>query len=124
MSEKVDGNRLMSRVIDWKYEVEAIAGPFTGNRKGWFAKAARRAGITCRQVKALWRGETKDPKFTVAVGVLSAAIAARKEARELASKFENLAGALNAKDEDFYSSDVLALIDAARRLRGLDRPGN
>jgi hypothetical protein len=53
--------------------------------------------------------------------VLEAATKARAEAARLATQFENVAGALNAKDQDFYSSDVLALINAARALRGLSR---
>ncbi len=27
--------------VDWSIEIEAIAGPYSGNRKSWLAKAAR-----------------------------------------------------------------------------------
>ena len=118
MSEKVNGKMT---TIDWATKIEIVAGPYSGNRKSWLASAARKSGATYRQIKALYYGETADPKISVAYGVLSAAKKARDEASELASRFESLAGALNVTDQDFHSEDVLALIDAARRLRGLDR---
>lgn len=118
MSEKLD--RMSS--IDWTAQIEFIAGPYGGNRKSWLSRAARRSGATVRQIKALYYGECRDPKVSVALGVLSAAEKARAEASELASRFESLAGAMNASDPDFYCEDVLALINAARAVRGLDRP--
>jgi hypothetical protein len=111
----------MPSAINWQGEIGVIAGPYDGNRKGWLSRAARRSGTTFRQIKALWYGETDDPKISVAFDVLRAAEKARKEARELATQFENLAGAMNAANQNLNSEDVLTLIDAARRLRGLDR---
>ena len=123
MLEKSDRNCVVNRTLNWQQIVGEVAGPMQANdtRESWLSRAARRSRISYRQIKALYYGQTKDPKTSVALGVLSAAEKARAEASELASKFENLAGSLNAKDQDFYSPDVLALIDAARRLRGLDR---
>jgi hypothetical protein len=118
MSEKLDKH--MS-TIDWTMQVEAIAGPYGGNRKGWLARAARKSGATFRQIKALYYGECTNPKTSVAVSVLSAADKARREARDLATQFESLAGAMNASDPDFYCEDVLTLIGAARKIRGMDR---
>lgn len=108
--------------LRWSNEIEVIAGPMAANdtRESWLARAARRSGITFRQCKALYYGETKDPKASVAVGVLSAADKARQDARNLASRFESVAGAMNASDPDFYSEDITALVHAARRLRDLD----
>lgn len=119
MAESSDGNRKVS----WAAEIEAIAGPrmASDTRESWLARAARKAGISFRQCKALYYGETIDPKVSVALGVAAAAEKARNEARALARRFESLAGAMNASDTDFYSSDVLTLLDAARRLRGVDR---
>ena len=111
----------MPRVINWQTEIEIIAGPYDGNRKGWLSRAARKSGATYRQIKALWYGESSNPKVSVAIDVLKAAQDAREEARRLATQFESLAGAMNATDPDFYSADVLALIDAARKIRGFDR---
>ena len=118
MPEKLGGKM---NAINWHRQVELIAGPYEGNRKSWLSRAARKSGATYRQVKSLYYGECTDPKTSVALGVLSAAEKARNEASELASRFDSLAGAMNASDSDFYGEDVVALIHAARRLRGLDR---
>lgn len=90
-------------------------------RESWLARVARRSGVSYRQIRSLYYGQSKDPRTSIAVKVLGAADKARAEASELASRFENLAGSLNAKDENFFSPDVLALLDAARRLRGMAR---
>ena len=121
MSEKSDGNRKM-HVLSWHTEIEVIAGPrLAGDtRESWLARAARKAGITFRQCRALYYGETLDPKHSVGSRVQEAAQAARKEAQDLAAQFESIAGSLNAKDADFHSEDVVALVHAARALRGLD----
>ena len=123
MSETSDGVREMGRVLSWPSEIEAIAGAkHSGDtRESWLARAARRAGITYRQCRALYYGETSDPKVSVAISVIGAAQAARREALQLAARFETLAGGMSAADPDFYSEDVLALLDAARRIRGVDR---
>lgn len=123
MSEKTDENIVMNRTVDWQSEIIAIAGPKRSGDtwESWLARAARKSQSTFWHVKALFYGELKDPKYSVAYKVLSAAEKARAEASALASQFESIAGSLNAKDADFYSPDVLALIDAARALRGVDR---
>ena len=124
MSEKSDRNCVVYRTLNWQQIVSEVAGPMKAGdtRESWLARAARRCRVSHRQIKALYYGQTKDPKTSIAIGILCAADKARAEASELASKFENLAGSLNAKDQDFFGPDVLALIDAARRLRGMDRP--
>lgn len=113
MSEKVSGMR------EW---VAAVAGPigWGENRKSWLAKAARLAGVTNRQAKALFYGEITDPEHKAARRMKEAA--GRHEARNLAAQFESLAHSLNVRDADFHSQDVAALISAARSLRNLDRP--
>jgi len=123
MSEKSDGVRKVSRVMNWQAEITAIAGPmYPGDtRESWLARAARKAGITFRQCKAMYYGETTDPKWTVASEIVNAAERARQEAQQLAAQFESIAGSLNAKDSDFHCDDITSLIDAARALRGLDR---
>lgn len=125
MSEKSDEKIVMNRTVDWQTEISAIAGPkLSGDTwESWLSRAARRSSSTFWHIKALFYGEIKDPKYSVAYKVLSAAEKARADASALASRFESLAGAMNATDPDFYSSDVLALVDAARAVRGLDRPG-
>lgn len=43
--------------------VASVAGPrsWSDTRESWLARAARRAGISYRQAKALWYGEITDP---------------------------------------------------------------
>ncbi len=113
MSEKLD--------VDWAMQIAIVAGSYHGNRKSWFAIAAHRAGISPRKAKALFYGECTNPDFDVGARILSAAEKYRHEANKLATQYEATAGALNAKDAAFHSDDILALIDAARRLRGLAR---
>lgn len=110
--------------INWQEVIGQVAGPMSASdtRESWLARAARRSRVSFRTMKALYYGQSTDPRTSTAVSVLIAAKKARDEASALASQFENLAGGLNAKDADFFSHDVLALIDAARALRGLHRP--
>ena len=93
-------------------------------QKVWFARGARRAGITFRQFKAVFRGEIIDPEHK-SVRRLEAAAErnGKSEAGELADRFESIARSMNAADQEFYRADVAALLNAARALRGLGRPG-
>jgi len=100
---------------DMRELVAAVAGPveWSDNRKSWLNRAARRAGISARQTKALFYGEIKDPNHRSA--------RLMRDAAELAGRYEAIAGGLRAVDPDFYQPDVLALVDIARALRSLDR---
>ena len=116
MSETSDGF--------WKNAIASIAGAmeFSDTRESWLARAARKAGITHRQCKALYYGEIVDPKLSVASGVLRAAEEARSSALMLATKFEAAAGRMqNGNDTSLYREEVVLLIEAARRLRGTCR---
>ncbi len=103
--------------------IAAVAGPrqVTDTRDTWLRRAAKLAGTSYRQARAIYYGEIDDPhhrsvsKFREAAG--------RHEARNLAAQFESLAHALDIRDSDFHSADRDALISAARALRGLDRSG-
>lgn len=114
MLEKFSGKKMRELV-------EAVAGPRTTNdsRESWLRRAARLAGCSYRQAKALFYSEIDDPyhptitKFKKAAG--------RHEARILAEYYERIAVALDHRDADFHSSDVVALLHAARALRNLDR---
>lgn len=121
----------MSAAIDWSEMIGVIAGPKLPGDTGesWLARAARRAGITYRQAKALKYGETTDPKHSVASRVLSAAdqaklAQAKHHATELANIFQGTASRLRNVDEDFYGPRIDALIDAARQLGAVDRAGD
>ena len=104
--------------------VAAVAGPrqWGDTRESWLARAARRAGVSYRQAKALFYGEIIDADHRTARRMREAA--GQHEAEQLAQRFEALAGSLQSRDADFHCSDVAALVDAARALRGLGRTGN
>lgn len=115
----------MGQSVTWREDIAAIAGPYrpSDTREGWLARAARRARIPFRQMKSLWYGECTDPRYSVVMSVRGAADQARKEALELASRFETAAGSLNAIDPDFHQSEIIALVEQARALRSLVKPG-
>src|SRR4051812_40038580 len=98
MVEKSDRNRVVQRTLDWQTYIGQVAGPMQSSdtRESWLARAARKSRVSYRQIKALWYGQTTDPRTSTALGVLTAAEKARKEASEQASRFESLAGAMNA----------------------------
>ena len=111
----------MSTVVDWRSEIESFAGPFEGNRKSWLSRAARRAGTTSRQIKALYYGEMTDPKFSVAVGVLSASQKAKAEAQELVAIYQSVVGAGNDQNPHLSGKETAALVHVIRALGTVDR---
>lgn len=101
--------------------VATVAGPneWSDNRKSLIAKAARQAGITFRQAKALFYGEITDPNHRSARLMRDAAERkAKTEATRLAEQFETIARSLGAVDQDFHRDTIAALISGARTLRG------
>lgn len=106
-------------------EISIVAGSreWGDTRESWLARVSRRVPtVTFRTVKALWYGKIDDPNHWAARDIRRAAelIAARQEASALASQLESIARSLNAKDEDFYSADVSALVGTIGKLRALD----
>jgi hypothetical protein len=100
--------------------VTAVAGPRTTNdtRESWLRRAARLAGTSYRQAKALFYSEITDPYHPT---VTKFKQAAGHDAIQLAEQFERLAVALDRRDSDFHGPDIAALLTQARALRGLDR---
>ena len=45
---------------------------------------------------------------------------ARREARQLATQYAQIAGGMRAKDQDFYSAEITRLERLARIIGGLD----
>lgn len=94
------------------------------NRKGWLARVARAAGISPRSASAAYYNELRGDVHRAGVEAKLKAAAGKQEANSLATQFESLANAMVLGDQDFHSTDIAALLDAARALRGLDRTGN
>jgi hypothetical protein len=119
--------KVMDQVIDWKSEIGAIAGPFLPHdtKLSWLARAARKCGITLRHVQSIYYGRVKDPKFSVASNILSAADKARiEEARrnvEMVTRFvRQHAEGLKAVDADLYRDQIDELVREAGRLGSRD----
>ena len=121
----------MSVATEMHQSIRTLAGPRADSdtRETMLARAARRAGITSRQARALYYGEAKDPKSSV-VERVRAAIArnakkaeadARTKLIETADVGQLVAHAVEV-DEDLRR-EVLALV--LRRIAGdsaEDRP--
>lgn len=103
--------------------VAAVAGPIlpSDNRESWLRRAARNAGASYRQAKALFYGEITDPHHRV-VSIFREA-AGRYEARNLAAQFESLASALHVADPDFHGDTIATLLGAARAISDLNSSG-
>ena len=88
--------------------IASVAGPrsWSDTRESWLARAARRAGISYRQVKSIWYGEITDPHHR-SVRLL----------RDAAEKYGAIAQAI---DPVIYREEVAALLDLARKLRDQD----
>lgn len=103
--------------------VEAVAGTRTINdsRESWLRRAARMAGTSYRQAKALFYSEITDPYHPTVTKFKEAA--GRHEARNLAQHFEHAAASLDHRDADFHCHDIAALLHAARKLRNFSDGG-
>lgn len=104
-SEKFSGSNSVRELI------AVVAGPrqWTDTRESWLARAARRAGVSYRQTKAIWYGEITDDNHRSA-----------RLMRDAAERYAAIADVLNAKDAEFFGTDIGALIDLARSLRSAD----
>lgn len=131
--------KLMSMVRDWESVIKSIAGEYrsTDTKDSWLGRAFDRVkniyddnvadrDLTFRHFKDLFYGRVRDPKYSVAHSVLSAADqarleTARRDARQLADTYRSAANALANIDQDFHRGDIDALVNAARVLGAVDR---
>jgi hypothetical protein len=116
-------------------EIALIAGPrgWGDTKLSWLARVPRevkkllgteKETISFRTVKSLWFGEITNPDHHAARDVRRAAaiIEARKDAQELAAKYQTLVGAMNASaDANLYSEQIARLERVARLLCGEPR---
>jgi hypothetical protein len=120
----------MNQTVDWQQQISLIAGPFreTDTKESWWARAARLSGLKFWHVKALYKGELKDPKYSVAFKILTAADKARiqeaqRNAAELANIYQSAAQALDNIDPHLHRGNIDALVSAARILGALNSSG-
>lgn len=116
----------LSGVGQVRREIAIVAGPkdWGDTRESWLARVPRKVQtVTFRTVKALWYGEITDPKHWAARDIRRAAelIEAKKEAADLASQYQQIAGGMRATDENFYSAEIDRLERLARIIGGMDR---
>lgn len=117
MSEIQSGERSVRK------EIAIVAGPrgWGDTRESWLSRVPRRVStVTFRTVKALWYGEIDDPDHWAARDIRRAAEAiqaGRNESQALAAQYETIIGGLNARDPDFHSPEIAALVSALRALR-------
>lgn len=120
----------MSASVNWSEMIGVIAGPKLSGDTGesWLARAARRAGISYRQAKALRYGETVDPKHSIASRVLTAAAQAKldqakRNVQSAAEIYQSHADALERINPDIYREHIDFLVGAARVFGGSDSSG-
>jgi hypothetical protein len=91
--------------------IASVAGPrsWSDTRESWLNRAAKRAGISFRQVKSIWYGEITDKNHR-SVRLM----------RDAAEKYSAISQAI---DPVIYREEVAALLDLARKLRDQDNPG-
>lgn len=131
MVEKSDRNGVVYRTLNWAEEISTVAGPLKpgDTRESWLARAARKAGLSYRQCKSLFYGQTKDPRHSVASKLLSAADRARlEEARRNVANAETICrehiARLESIDANFHREQIDALRTSLRLIGERDRAGN
>lgn len=118
-------SEIQSGVRQVRREIAIVAGPkdWGDTRESWLARVPRRVPtVSFRTVKALWYGEIDDPDHWAARDIRRAAETikeGRSEAKALAAQFSTIIGGLNARDPDFHSPEIAALISALRSLRNV-----
>jgi hypothetical protein len=97
--------------------------PMHGELERWLLDVSKTAGLSFRTTRSIWNNEIKKPDHLAVKELkrMAAIESSRREAALLAQRFETIARGLHAKDADFHSEDVSALLHAARIVRGLDR---
>ena len=112
MSEKSSNEGATMREL-----IVAVAGQrqWSDTRESWLARAARKAGVSYRQAKAIYYNEIKDPNHR--------SVRLMRDAAELAQQYEIIARGLNEVDAAINHDDVRALVYLAHTLRNLGKPG-
>lgn len=84
--------------------------------KSAISRAANKLGFRFTRTRDIWyrRARRIDAEEMDAL---------RREAVNQAERYERIARAMEQTDQDFYSPDIAALVESAKRLRGLDGTG-
>lgn len=116
--EKSSGKAEMDISIEMHSAISKLAGhrDWHDTRGRWLEKAAKTAGISYRQAKSLFYGETKDPKWSVVEKVRAARhrmletqeARARDDRDNIVARLERLE-TLVSSGENICSKDIDAL---------------
>ncbi len=103
---------LSEKTSDLRNLVNIVAGPRTwaDTRDSWLARAARRAKISHRTVKAIWYGEITDPEHRAA-----------HRLRAAADRLGLVASGLRQLGAEFTTADVAAYLLLADRINALEK---
>ncbi len=113
----------MSEIATSGRELIRAAGPPMrpgDNLKRYFSILSERTGLSVRVIRAAWQGQQLSRQTAAALREAQG----RHEARELAERLESMALAISNQDESRNRAVAVALLDAVRALRGMDRAGN
>lgn len=103
----------------------SLAGskPGYGELPRWLEGIADRVGISFRTARSLWLGEIIDEDHLALKRLKEQARIeeARREARQLASQYAQIAGGMRGSNQDFYRAEIDRLERLARIIGGLDR---
>ena len=111
---------------EMKRAIVALAGSrsWSDSRESMIARAARKAGLTFRQARSLYYGETADPKFSVVQKVREAVDreAARREQEQFLAGLRTIEAAL--ADYSRQREALAASVDADSYRPEIHRLGN
>jgi hypothetical protein len=110
----------MSKMLSGRELVAAVAGPraWSDTRQSWLNRAAKRAGLSYRTIRAVFYGEINKSDHPC-VRLLQ--IEAQRRMDDAAARIETLARSMHTTDPDFYGADSAALLEAAEHIRGAAR---
>lgn len=102
----------MSSAAFWRSRLEAIAGEpqWSDTRESMIARAARTAGVPFRTARALFYGETTDPRFSAGVKI-------DRAAQQQADRFDAVAASLEESDAEFHRATIDRYRTLAQRIR-------
>lgn len=108
----------MASAAHWRASIEALAGDpqWSDTRESMIARAARKAGVSYRSARALYYGETKDPRYSVGSKI-------DRMAQHQADRFDAIASSLEATDPEFHRATIDRYRALALRIRGTDDQG-
>jgi hypothetical protein len=117
-SENPEKSSMSSVAINWRARIEAIAGDPQGadTRESMIARAARKAGTSYRTTRALYYGETTDPRYSIGRKI-------DRIAAQQADRYEAIAMSLENQDASFHRITIDQYRSLARRIRGQDVEG-